>query len=101
MDFPAVLHRLDQFAFGADRRFLLQDFLSRPGTLAFGSSRGLALLRRGSSASHIGPVIAEPADGDALVIEAIRAASGRVKAARPLRGYVGSIAGVCPADSKL
>jgi GNAT superfamily N-acetyltransferase len=74
---PANL-ALDQFAFGADRRFLLQDFLSRPGTLAFGSSRGLALLRRGSSASHIGPVIAEPADGDALVIEAIRAVSGRV-----------------------
>ncbi|MGB6693291.1 MAG: hypothetical protein WBE56_03860, partial [Terracidiphilus sp.] len=49
---------LDQFAFGADRRFLLQDFLSRPCTLAFGSPLGLALLRLGSSASHIGPVIA-------------------------------------------
>ena len=74
---PANL-ALDQFAFGADRRFLLEDFLSRPGTVAFGSSRGLAILRLGSSASHIGPVIAEPADADALVVEAIHAASGRV-----------------------
>jgi GNAT superfamily N-acetyltransferase len=69
---------LDQFAFGADRCFLLEDFLSRPGTLAFGSSRRLAILRLGSSASHIGPVIAEPADADGLVVEAIHAASGGV-----------------------
>jgi GNAT superfamily N-acetyltransferase len=74
---PANL-ALDHFAFGADRRFLLEDFLTRPGTLAFGSSRGLAILRLGSSAFHIGPVIAEPADADALVVEAIHAASGRV-----------------------
>jgi GNAT superfamily N-acetyltransferase len=69
---------LDQLAFGADRRFLLEDFLSRPSTLAFGSRRSLAILRLGSSTSHIGPIIAEPAEADALVTEAIGAASGRV-----------------------
>lgn len=69
---------LDQFAFGADRRFLLEDFLSRPSTLAFGFPNSFAILRQGSSASQIGPIIAEPAEAQALVTEAIRAASGRV-----------------------
>ena len=69
---------LDQFAFGADRRFLLEDFLSRPSTLAFGLPHGFAILRQGSSASQIGPIIAEPSEAEALVTHAIRAASGRV-----------------------
>jgi ribosomal protein S18 acetylase RimI-like enzyme len=69
---------LDQFAFGADRRFLLEDFLSRPSTLAFGFPHSFAIMRQGSSASQIGPIIAEPAEAQALVTEAIRAASGRV-----------------------
>ena len=69
---------LDQFAFGADRRFLLDDFLSRPDCLAFRSPQGFALLRRGSVASQLGPIVAEPAEAPALAATAIRAASGRV-----------------------
>ena len=68
----------DEFAFGADRRFLLQDFLSRPGSLAFRSPHGLAILRRGSVASHLGPIVAEPAEAPILLATAIRAATGRV-----------------------
>lgn len=74
---PVDLRR-DQTAFGADRRFLLEDFLARPGSLAFGSSHGFGLLRRGAGASHIGPIVADPADASSLVTAAIHAASGRV-----------------------
>jgi GNAT superfamily N-acetyltransferase len=69
---------LDQLAFGADRCFLLQDFLSRPGSLAFRSPHGFAILRQGSSACHVGPITAQPSEAHALATEAIRAASGRV-----------------------
>jgi ribosomal protein S18 acetylase RimI-like enzyme len=69
---------LDQFAFGADRCFLLENFLSRPRSLAFASPHGFAILRQGSSASQLGPVVGEPTEAHALVTEAIRAASGRV-----------------------
>lgn len=69
---------LDQSAFGADRRFLLDDFLSRPGSLAFRSPHGFALLRRGSVASQLGPIIAQPAEAPALLAAAIRAATGRI-----------------------
>ncbi len=69
---------LDQVAFGADRCFLFQDFLSRPGSLAFRSPHGFAILRHGSSACHLGPIVAQPSEADALATEAIRAASGRV-----------------------
>jgi GNAT superfamily N-acetyltransferase len=74
---PANLE-LDQFAFGANRRFLLENFLSRPRSLAFGSPRGFAILRQGSSAWQLGPIVSEPAEAPALLTEAIRAASGRV-----------------------
>ncbi|HZC43408.1 MAG TPA: GNAT family N-acetyltransferase [Acidobacteriaceae bacterium] len=69
---------LDRVAFGSDRRFLLDDFLARPNSLAFRSLHGFALLRRGAVASHIGPVIADPSEGPALASAAIRAASGRI-----------------------
>jgi GNAT superfamily N-acetyltransferase len=69
---------LDQFAFGADRSFLLEDFLSRPDGLALSSPHGFAILRQGSSACQLGPVVAESSEVDALATEAIRAASGRV-----------------------
>lgn len=68
----------DQEAFGAERNFLLDDFLARPGSLAFRSPHGFALLRRGAVASHIGPIVADPAEASNLVPAAIRAASGRV-----------------------
>jgi hypothetical protein len=69
---------IDQVAFGANRCFLLQDFLSRPGSLAFRSPHGFAILRHGSSACQIGPIVAQPSEAHALVTDAIRAASGRV-----------------------
>ena len=68
----------DQAAFGADRKFLLEGFLARPGSLAFRSAHGFALLRRGAVASHVGPIVADPAEASNLVTAAIRAASGRV-----------------------
>ncbi|HTZ60668.1 MAG TPA: GNAT family N-acetyltransferase [Acidobacteriaceae bacterium] len=69
---------LDQSAFGADRRFLLDNFLSRPGSAAFASTHGFAILRQGSVASHIGPIVSTPEEAPGLLGEAIRAASGRV-----------------------
>jgi GNAT superfamily N-acetyltransferase len=74
------LMSLDRSTFGADRSFLLENFLSRPGTLGFRSPHGFAILRQGSQAFHLGPVIAEPEEGAALVAEAIRAisVSGRI-----------------------
>ncbi len=68
----------DFTAFGADRRFLLDDFLARPHSLAFQSPNGFALLRQGTVASHVGPIIADCAEGSALATAAIRGASGRV-----------------------
>jgi GNAT superfamily N-acetyltransferase len=73
-----ALHALDRSAFGADRRFLLDDFLSRPGSLAFQSPHGFAILRQGSVASHLGPIVAESGEAPVLVAQAIRAASGCV-----------------------
>jgi len=69
---------LDQFAFGADRRFLLENFLARPSSVAFPSSHGFAIMRQGSSAFQVGPIVAEPAEAQALVTEAINAAKGQV-----------------------
>jgi len=68
----------DLTAFGADRRFLLDDFLARPDSLAFQSPDGFALLRRGAVASHLGPLVVESVEASALATAAIRAASGRV-----------------------
>jgi GNAT superfamily N-acetyltransferase len=74
---PAKLE-LDEFAFGADRRFLLEDFLARPRSLAFSSPNGFAISRQGSKACHLGPIVAQPAEAAALLTEGIRAASGRL-----------------------
>jgi GNAT superfamily N-acetyltransferase len=73
----SVALTLDHVAFGADRQFLLDDFLSRPGSLAFGAHRGFALLRQGAVASAIGPIVADGSEGSALAAAAILAASGR------------------------
>jgi GNAT superfamily N-acetyltransferase len=69
---------LDREAFGADRRFLLENFLARPGSAAFRSANGFAILRQGDRAAQIGPIIAEPAQALPLMDAAIRAAAGRV-----------------------
>lgn len=67
---------LDHAAFGADRRFLLDDFLARPGACAFAEADAFAVLRPGRRAWHIGPVIGSPAAGRRIVERAIRAATG-------------------------
>jgi GNAT superfamily N-acetyltransferase len=77
-NFSLANFSLDGPAFGADRRFLLENFLSRPGSVAFASSHGFTILRNGSVASHIGPLVSSPQEGPALLENAIRAASGRV-----------------------
>jgi GNAT superfamily N-acetyltransferase len=68
----------DRFAFGADRRFLLENFLARPSSVAFPSPHGFAIMRQGSSAFQVGPIVAEPAEAQALLTKAIRAAQGQV-----------------------
>ncbi len=74
---PADL-ALDQWAFGADRSFLLQGFLARPHSLVFRSPHGFAMARQGSKAFHLGPIVAKPEEAPALLMEGIHAASGRV-----------------------
>jgi len=69
---------LDRLAFGADRGFLLEDFLSRTGSRALHSPHGFAILRRGSTASHLGPIVAEPGEAHALVAKARQRRSGKV-----------------------
>ena len=77
-------------AFGADRSFLLDRFLARPGTQCFAAADSFAFLRAGAIAAQIGPVVGPvvnpvvgpvggpPQDAAALVRAAIAAASGRV-----------------------
>ena len=65
----------DRRAFGADRRFLLEDFLARPGSLCFGADEGFAILRAGRRASQIGPVVGAAA-AERLLHAAIDAATG-------------------------
>lgn len=69
---------LDRAAFGADRNFLLQDFLSRPGSDCFFAPNGFTIARTGRRATQIGPLIADSKEAPALLEEAIRTASGLV-----------------------
>ena len=69
---------LDRFVFGADRRFLLENFLSRPGSRAFTTPRGFAILRQGASASQLGPIVAPLSEAPALMAEALQTVSGPV-----------------------
>lgn len=68
----------DQAVFGADRRFLLDDFLARKGSLGFAANGGFAILRPGAGAMQLGPVVADPAVAADLVRAAIRTATGRL-----------------------
>ena len=70
--------QLDQDAFGADRRFLLQNFLARPGSVSFSVPSGFAILRQGRKTAQIGPVVADPSEAIPLLERAIAAATGRV-----------------------
>jgi GNAT superfamily N-acetyltransferase len=48
----------DRQAFGADRGFLLRDFLARPGAIALISGDGYVVMRPGHRATQLGPLIA-------------------------------------------
>jgi len=76
------LHKLieaDALAFGSHRRFLLEDFLARPGTVAFTYGGGYLVMRLGHRATQIGPLVAPAADAArVLLATAIAHARGRV-----------------------
>lgn len=62
-DLPAIAE-MDAGVFGASRRFLLEDLLSRGGAIAMsatGGASGFALSRQGRVATQIGPVVARDA----------------------------------------
>lgn len=82
---PTVEPELDGFfkrdaqAFGGDRRFLLENFLDRPGTMVLGDTRNLVVLRQGRRAIQIGPLIADTESaGKELLEAALGAAAGPV-----------------------
>lgn len=69
----------DAAAFGSQRRFLLEDFLARTGTLAWTYDGGYLVMRQGHRATQIGPLIASSAQAArVLLAAAIAAARGRV-----------------------
>jgi ribosomal protein S18 acetylase RimI-like enzyme len=76
------LHKLievDALAFGSQRRFLLQDFLARPGTVAWTCDGGYLVMREGHRALQIGPLVASSAEAArGLLATAISSARGRV-----------------------
>lgn len=72
---------LDKAAFGADRTALIDDFLSRTGTVCMmaGEGDGFAILRSGRRALQAGPVVAKSEAGALGLIESLLAsASGNV-----------------------
>ena len=76
-----VLAALDRVATGLDRRFLLEDFLIRPGTSAWlsASGQGFVVAREGRRAMQIGPLVAEASDSAiALLAAAFASARGHV-----------------------
>ena len=74
---------LDRASNGLDRRFLLESFLSRPGTRAWLSSpgRGFVIAREGRRATQIGPLVADGAS-HAIDLLAAAFAAARASAAR-------------------
>jgi len=76
------LHKLieaDALAFGSHRRFLLEDFLARPGASAWGYGGSYLVMRQGHRATQIGPLVAPAADAARLLLAtAIAHARGRV-----------------------
>jgi len=76
------LHKLieaDALAFGSQRRFLLEDFLARPGTVAWAHGGGYVVMREGYRATQIGPLVASSIEvARVLLGTAIAAARGRV-----------------------
>ncbi len=75
----AAIFAADADAFGGDRRFLVEDFLDRPGSRVIGDARNFIVLRAGRNATQIGPLVAE--DGgraQALLETALANISGAV-----------------------
>jgi GNAT superfamily N-acetyltransferase len=79
---PGELDRLvaaDAAAFGADRRFLLGDFLARDGTSALAAQDAYLVIRRGQRATQFGPLIAaSPIAARRVLAAALGAARGPV-----------------------
>jgi len=79
---PDDVHKLieaDALAFGSQRRFLLEDFLARPGTAAWTYDGGSLVMRQGYRATQIGPLVASSGDAArVLLATAVANASGRV-----------------------
>ena len=74
---------LDRASNGLERRFLLESFLSRPGTRAWlsGTGRGSVVARDGRRATQLGPLVAE-SESEAIdlladAFTAARATAGR------------------------
>lgn len=70
---PAAAVALDPQAFGADRGFLLRDFLARPGARLVTGADGFALARPGYRATQLGPVVAGGADAAIRLLERLLA----------------------------
>jgi ribosomal protein S18 acetylase RimI-like enzyme len=69
----------DAAAFGSQRRFLLEDFLARDGTIAWTCDGGYLVMRQGYRATQIGPLVASSVESArVLLATAIAAARGRV-----------------------
>jgi ribosomal protein S18 acetylase RimI-like enzyme len=69
----------DAVAFGSQRRFLLEDFLARPGTIAWSCDGGYLVMREGHRAMQIGPLVASSGEAArVLLATAIASARGRV-----------------------
>jgi GNAT superfamily N-acetyltransferase len=67
----------DAAAFGAERRWLLDDFLRRADTLALAGADAFLMLRRGHRATQLGPFIAASEDtAKRLLAEAIARCQG-------------------------
>jgi GNAT superfamily N-acetyltransferase len=79
---PDDLHKLieaDALAFGSHRRFLLEDLLARPDTVAWTCDGGYLVMRQGHRATQIGPLVAPAADAArVLLATAIAHARGHV-----------------------
>jgi ribosomal protein S18 acetylase RimI-like enzyme len=68
---PEELHKLieaDALAFGSQRRFLMEDFLARPGTVAWARDGGYLVMRQGYRAAQIGPLVASSAEAARVLL---------------------------------
>ena len=69
----------DADAFGADRRFLLDDFLARPDSAAYARGGSFLVIRAGHRALQIGPLIAAAREDTHDLLDAtIASAQGRI-----------------------